>query len=371
MNQITLELKPQPGNARNSEGAFVTLENGRILFIWSKYITDNYIDEAPCVLASRTSDDGGLTWSPEDEVVVQPEGNGHNVMSVSLLRLQNGRILLHYLQKEKSPKGIYQCTPMLRFSDDEAQTWSPARSLTLSTEYHCVNNDRIIQLHDGTLVVPVAQHRFAMPHRLPDKGKLKADFKAPAIIFCLLSRDNGETWLESRNSFYRAFPDGSGFQEPGVIQLRDNRLWTWTRTRWKNGELHGRQWQSFSNDGGLKWEEPTPSDFVSPCSPLSMKRIPTTGDLLAVWNDHSGRFPFPANSDFHDRQPLVAAISSDEGKTWKNHFLLEDNPNHGYCYTAIHFVGDAILFAYCAGGPSPEICLQSLRIRRLSLNALV
>ena len=66
MNQITLELKPQPGNARNSEGAFVTLDNGRILFIWSKYITDSYVDEAPCILVSRTSNDGGLTWTKSD-----------------------------------------------------------------------------------------------------------------------------------------------------------------------------------------------------------------------------------------------------------------------------------------------------------------
>lgn len=370
MNQITLELKPRPGNARNSEGAFVSLNTGRILFIWSKYATDDYIDEAPCALASRYSDDGGFTWSPEDEVVIEPEDNGHNVMSVSLLRLQNGRIVLHYLQKEKSPQGIYQCTPMLRFSDDEGQSWSSAKRLTQSTEYHCVNNDRIIQLEDGTLVVPVAQHRFAMPHQLPADGELRADFKMPAVIFFLISRDNGETWLESRNSFYRAFPDGNGFQEPGVIELTDNRLWTWTRTQWRNYEEHGRQWQSFSNDAGLTWEEPTPSEFVSPCSPLSMKRIPSTGELLAVWNDHSGRFPFPPKSDFHDRQPLVVALSSDEGKTWKNHFVLEDNPDHGYCYTAIHFIDDAVLFGYCAGGPAPEICLQSLRIRRLTLDCL-
>jgi sialidase-1 len=371
MNQITLELKPSPGNARNSEGSFVTLNDGRILFIWSKYTTDSYVDETPCMLVSRYSDDGGLTWSPEDEVVAEPEGKGHNVMSVSLLRLHNGRILLHYLQKEVSPKGIYQCTPMLRFSDDEGQSWSSAKSLTHSTEYHCVNNDRIIQLKDGTLVVPVAQHRFAMPHQLPADGELKADFKAPALIFFLISQDNGETWLESLNSFYRGFPDGSGFQEPGVIELDGKRLWSWTRTQWRNGEEHGRQWQSFSDDAGLTWEEPTPSVFVSPCSPLSMKRVPSTGELLAVWNDHSGSFPFPANPDYHDRQPLVAAISSDEGQTWKNHFLLEGDPDYGYCYTAIHFVDDAVLFAYCAGGPAPEICLQSLRIRRLTLDQLV
>lgn len=371
INEITLELRPQPGNSRNSEGAFITLKNGRLVFVWSKYITDNYNDETPSVLASRYSDDGGLTWSFEDEVIVTPEGNAHNVMSVSLLRLHNGRILLHYMQKEKSPEGIYRCTPMMRYSDDEMETFAAAKPLTHSAEYHCINNDRIIQLDGGILIAPVAHHRFVMPYQEEADESFENSFSLAAIIFFFISEDNGETWRESRNSFYRAFPDGNGFQEPGVIELADGRLWAWARTQWKNGEACARQWQSFSDDKGMTWSEPTPSDFVSPCSPLSMKRIPSTGDLLAVWNDRSGRFPFPEKIDFLDRQPLSCAISSDEGQTWHNHFALETDPDRGYCYTAIHFVGDAVLFAYCAGGPDPEISLQTLRIRRISLDLLL
>ncbi len=370
-NTIVLQLDPAPGNARNSEGAFVTLKNGRLLFAWSKFVSEKGGDHEPSIIVCRTSDDEGRSWTNEDRVLVRPEGDAHNVMSVSLLRLQDGRIALHYLSKTNNADGAHQCRPEIRFSDDELRTLSPAVPLTLSTDYHVANNDRLTQLDDGTLVVPVAQHRFGVAPQLNAEGKAQLQFKAPGLLFCLLSRDGGQIWTESINSIYRAFPDGSGLQEPGVLPLRDGRLWMWARTAWKNGEAHARQWQAFSADDGSTWSEPEPSVFASPCSPLSMKRIPAenplSGDLLAVWNDHSGRFPFLQASDFHNRSPLVCAVSSDDGATWKHHQVLENEPDRGYCYTAIHFTQDAVLLAYCAGGPKPQNCLQRLRVRRLSI----
>jgi len=369
-SQIVLELNPTAGNARNSEGAFVTLNDGRLLFAWSKFLSSESGDHEPSVIAARTSDDGGRTWNDDERILAQPENGAHNLMSASLLRLQNGRILFLSLSKKNFPDGSHQCQPLARFSDDEMTTISSATPLTLSTDYHVVNNDRLIQLRDGTLIVPAAQHRFGMPSQIPAQGKPQPQFKNPALIFYLRSEDNGETWTESQNSYYRCFPSGHGLQEPGVVELNDGRLWSWTRTAWKDVGDTSHQWQSFSENGGETWSEPTPSVFASPCSPLSMKRIPETGDLLAVWNDHSGSFPFSQKGDFHNRTPLVCAVSSDEGITWKHHQIIEDSPEHGYCYTAIHFVDDAVLLAYCAGGPAPQNCLQRLRMRRIEMNDL-
>lgn len=365
---LVLQLDPVPGNARNSEGAFVTLSDGRLLFAWSKFVSDKGGDQEPSIIVCRTSDDDGQTWSDEDRILVEPEGQAHNVMSVSLLRLQDGRIALLYLSKESKGNGAHQCRPEIRFSSDEMETLSPAIPLTLSTDYHVGNNDRLIQLEDGTLVMPVGQHRFGVTPQLNEEGKSQLQFKAPAVIFCFLSHDGGYTWTESLNSFYRAFSDGSGFQEPGVLPLQDGRLWLWVRAAWKNKEAHARQWQSFSADAGSTWSEPEPSVFASPNSPLSMKRIPSTGDLLAVWNDHSGRFPFADRADV--RSPLVGALSSDEGVTWKTHFLLENEPEHGYCYTTIHFTDDAVLLAYCAGSPQQGGRLNRLRMRRVLLSEI-
>ncbi len=50
-----------------------------------------------------------------------------------------------------------------------------------------------------------------------------------------------------------------------------------------------------SADRGKTWTAPEPTSLKSPCSPASIKRLPGSSDLLAIYNDHSGDFPFPKN----------------------------------------------------------------------------
>lgn len=361
-NSIVFQLDPTPDNERNSEGTFVTLQDGRIVYAWAKFGKGH--DNDPSIIVSITSTDGGKTWSEEQDILVKPEGEAHNVMSPSLLRLQDNRILFLYMAKTHLPYGAVQCAPMICFSDDEMHTLSSEVPLTSSTDYHVVNNDRVIQLSNGTIVIPVAHHRMDQTNL--GESTFAQQFKPAALIFYLLSHDGGKTWAESETSYYRSFPNGGGgFQEPGVIELKEGRLWSWSRNSGYNGGAGRCQWQSFSDDFGNTWSEPEPSVFISPCSPLSMKRIPSTGDLLAVWNDQS-----QLSEPISERRPLVCAISSDEGATWKHRTILEDSPRHGYCYTAIHFVDDAVLLAYNAGGPRPQGPLQRLRMRRILISEL-
>ena len=96
--QIILNLNPSDDNPRNSEGDFIELESGRLLFIYTHYYEGSGIDHDPAYLASRYSDDDGQTWSGVDKIELQNEGV-QNIMSVSLLRLQDGTIALFYLIK--------------------------------------------------------------------------------------------------------------------------------------------------------------------------------------------------------------------------------------------------------------------------------
>jgi len=128
-------------------------------------------------------------------------------------------------------------------------------------------------------------------------------------------------------------------QEPGVIELADGWLMMYMRTD------VGSQYICYSQDGGETWSKAKPSDLASPRSPASIKRVPWTGDLVCVWNDHSGRHPYPEGR----RTPLCIALSSNEGTTWSASRVIEDNPDGWYCYTAIAFVKDCMLLAYCAG----------------------
>ncbi|MAE60041.1 MAG: sialidase [Planctomycetaceae bacterium] len=364
-NRVVLELGTSARNKRNSEGAFVTLASGRIVLIYTKYGVDHG-DEGAAVLASRYSDDGGKTWTGRDRVVIQNEGK-RNVMSVSLLRLHDGRILLGYLRKD----GWGKCMPLVRFSDDELRTVSRPRSVLIEPGYHVLNNDRIVQLTSGRLIAPVALHRQTRPITLHETGRRGTTMTGAALILYGLSDDGGRSWFESTNAIYKGFTNGVGMQEPGVVELADGRLWSWARAGGEHLDGTGTyQWQMFSDDGGCTWSEAARSGFISPCSPMSVKRIPSTGDLLAVWNDISGRYKVKAAERSWRRTPLVCAVSGNEGKTWRHHKALEKEPSRGYCYTAIHFVGDAVLLGYCAGGGRDGMVLDTLRVRRMSIDAL-
>ena len=117
--KIALELKPGQGNPRNSEGAFLSLKDGRIMFAYSRYCGETGSDHAAADIAARYSSDNGTTWTDKDEIVVKNHG-GMNVMSVSLLRLQSGEIALFYLLKNSEK----DCRPVMRRSFDEGKTWT-------------------------------------------------------------------------------------------------------------------------------------------------------------------------------------------------------------------------------------------------------
>ena len=351
-NRIVFEQNPTAGSPRNSEGAFVTLAGGRMLFAYSAFYGGGG-DDAAARIAGRWSDDGGLTWSDPPETVVENEGQ-QNVMGVSLLRLSDGSIALFYAVKN----GFHDCRLHWRTSTDEATTWSDPRRVIDAPGYFVVNNDRVVQLRTGRLVVPAALHRCTS-----DRVTEWRSFDSRGIAMWFLSDDRGATWRETRTWWALPVASSSGLQEPGVVELADGRLFSWCRTS------VGCQYGLWSDDGGETWSAPVPTDLRSPCSPASIKRMPRTGDLLLVYNDHSDRSgvaaPHPGSSN---RTPLVTAISRDEARTWQGHRLLEASPTHGFCYTAIHVVDDAVLLAYCAGGEETDGVLNRLRIRRVSLD---
>lgn len=356
--RTVLELPPRRGNPRNSEGAFIRLADGRLLFAWSKF-TGGANDDSAAVIACRTSRDQGRTWSNRDRILIDQEG-AQNVMSVSLLRLHDGRIALFYAIKN----GFHDCRLRMRTSGDEGRTWSRPVLVTRAPGYFVVNNDRVVQLSSGRLIVPAAFHR-----RRTDAKTDWRTFDARGIALFYLSDDGGKSWRESLDWLSLHNRTRSGLQEPGVIELLDGRLFGWARTD------QGCQYGMFSDDAGDTWTPPFPTEFRSPCSPLSMKRIPENDALLAVWNDHSGRYPIPAEKSYNSnwgRTPLVAAVSHDEGRTWQQHLRLEADRTRGFCYTAIHFTDDRhILLAYCAGGKHSANPLDTLRIRRLPVTSLI
>ncbi len=343
--QIVLDITPTKEFPRNSEGAFVTLKSKRVLFVYSQF-QGSAADESPVRIVSVFSDDGGRTWSQQPEVVAQ-NGGGQNLMSVSLLRLADERIALFYLVKNN----FHDCRPVICFSADEAKTWSKPTPVFAAPGYFVLNNDRVIQTRSGRLIMPVAFHRSRNgnpndPHTL--------DYRA--IDLWYLSDDSGKMWREANDWRAIPLPSKTGLHEPGVVELGNGNIFSWARTD------QGCQFGCISTNRGISWSIPEPTALKSPIAPASIKRLPNSTDLLAVFNDHSGDFPFEKNK----RTPLVTAISSDNGRTWAKKKLIENDPQGAFCYTAIHFIGDSVLLGYCAGDPGVN-GLNRLRVRRIAL----
>jgi len=345
--RTVLSLPPRPKNPRNSEGDFIRLQDGRVMFVYTHFVSGAG-DHAGAYLAARFSDDGGRSWSSRDVVVVRNEGRW-NVMSVSLLRLKTGRIALFYARKNS----LTDCRPYLRISTDEGQTWS-APKLCISDEvgYYVMNNDRAVQLTTGRLVLPVSLHN--------KPGDAKPDWNGR--VMCYLSDDNGKSWRRSKDQLIATGKSGRRLiaQEPGVVELKDGRLMLFSRSN------AGSQLVSFSADRGETWSSLSLSNIISPVSPATIERIPKTGDLILVWNDHRNI----SRKLRGKRTPYNVAISQDDGRTWTHVKTLQDNPHGWYCYTAVEFVDGHVLLGHCAGDRRKNNGLAETHITRFSLDWL-
>ena len=72
--------------------------------------------------------------------------------------------------------------------------------------------------------------------------------------------------------------------------------------------------QSYSDDDGSHWEMPELSSLLSSRSEVMVLRIPSTGDLLCVWNQAAAE---EIRSGFY-RSRMSSGISKDSGKTWEH-----------------------------------------------------
>jgi sialidase-1 len=319
-----------PGNMRNSEADAVVLRDGRILFAWTEFIGDGKSDWASARLSARISSDQGKTWG--ERFTLQENIGKMNVMEPDLLRLKSGKILFIFCRKNSEA----DAAPFVRISKDDAKSFSEPVPLpiTPSPSYTGFNHDRAIQLKSGRILMPLF---FTTDYRVDPHIRSRVYY----------SDDEGATWKPSETIL--DLPQSkAGAQEPGVIELRDGRVMLWVRT-----DL-GRIYRAFSRDKGKTFSELKPiAELDSPLSPQSIKRHPRTGDLVLVWNN-----------SLKQRTPLSAAVSSDEGLTWRHVKVIDQVEGETYAYTSIEWLRDSALLSYYVGANGG----WALRMKQLPLN---
>lgn len=367
-----LLIKPSPENPRNTEGAFALLNDGTIMFAYSRFIGDSG-DNSEAEIYAVFSHDDGETWG-DGRTILRKRPEDKNIMSVSFLRMLDGSLGMFYLRKTGEGRELNCLTNLVR-SYDEGLTWSEPQCCMECGGYYVVNNDRVIRLKSGRVVIPASFH---------------PECRDRAVARFFISDDDCKTFRQSKGELELPFSHTfTGMQETGVCELKDGRLWAWARTG------HGYQFEAYSEDEGETWSDVNPNEFfTSPNSPMSAKWLPNE-KLLAVFNPiplYNGRFSLTtaksphATSDatinfdmyhpfsvYEGRTPLTCAISKGGPKNFEPELRnVEDNPELGFCYPSIFSHKDFVLLAYFIVGEKYgytglDMNLYGIRIKKVSL----
>jgi len=319
-----------PRHPRHDHQLIFPLDAERLLLVWSEYYSRRKTppsrigqsgigDAVSCQISSMVSRDRGRRWT--DRRVMQPNEWKHNVKHPNLVRLSESEILFSYVGWDsESQRNVF-----MRRSNDNGRTWGEQVQISESGWY-CNNADRAVRLSSGRVLLP-AHGPFAenyiggQPYR-GGRSKLHS-----VVVY---SGDGFKTWRRSADSMTAP---GRGCHEPTIVELKDGRLFCLVRN------TNQVQYFSVSEDGGDHWTKPAPTVLTSPESPALLKRIPTTGDILVLWNNVASKSNWP-------RIPLCSAISEDEGKTWRHVNDIDNRQDRDAAYPSVTFVGNEALVAY-------------------------
>src|SRR5262249_24937097 len=128
----------------------------------------------------------------------------------------------------------------------------------------------------------------------------------------------GETWHLSPSQLKVTVPDLSteGGIEPVVVERKDGQVWMLIRSQ------QGRFYESLSRDGA-EWSPPQPTSIISSDSPAGLVRM-EDGRIVMLWNNCQ-RCPYAYGA----RNVLHAAISADDGRTWRGYREVARDPHRG------------------------------------------
>ena len=361
--KVLFELPPTEGNSRNSEGDFIRLPDGKIMFAYTRYQSSSWDDHEDSTICAIYSGDGEHFDTENIKTIFRPERvGGTNAMSATLRKNKDGGISLYFLVKfdtkdltKKPVRDEYwrvDSPDGYDFSADPVLIYPHNRK-----SYYATNNCRVETLKSGRIIVPMAEHKMNFE-------ETRYCFDEPGRAYFLYSDDGGKTWVEDVQVL--EFPDvtnKNGLQEPGVIELPDGRLYGYFRTD------ADYQYESFSSDGGVTWTKPRPSRFESPLSPMLISRNPYSGKYYAIWNpyrDDPESVEHPRFRNTWGRTPLAIA-ESDDGLNYGEFQLIEDDIHRGYCYPAIYFLSEReALASYCSGG-GDIVPLQRTTVSKITL----
>lgn len=236
----------------------------------------------------------GGKWQKAVRVTANPELPHWN--PVLFLR-QDGTIYLYF----KVGMKVRFWSTWRSASKDGGKSWSAPYELAPGDE----NNGRgpvknkAIRLSDGRILAPAS-------NETNDKW----------LCFTDTSKDDGDTWQRQADV---ATAEYVPMIQPSLWESAPGKVHMLTRT------AEGFIYRSDSEDFGQTWSQAYKTDLLNNNSGLDLDRD-DKGGLYLVSN--------PVGEDWGARTPLTLMYSADNGKTWEEILVLEDEPGE-YSYPAI------------------------------------
>jgi len=283
-----------PG-APNYTNASVTMPDGSI----ESYYRRAFDHSIP--IFRMVSTDSGRTWTKPAPLVQLSVDKWGGPMPL-LDRDGEVHFVIPKLRGQGRRAAIDRFVDLYHVRSTEGRTkWTePARIY----EGYCGSLQGVYQLTSGRILVPFADWLPGVPTAPPT---------GPEVVICLYSDDGGKTWQRSPSKLTSPCHEGYngsnyGACEPSLIELKDG---VWMLIRTQDGYLY----ESFSKDGSA-WSDAKPSRFYSSNSPAFQVRLPD-GRLVVFWNNCHPAPRVGKDGVYSGRDALHAAISADEGKTWR------------------------------------------------------
>ena len=241
----------------------------------------------------------GVNWSQPDVVAQEP---GMACWNPVLFReRKSGEIILYY----KIGPSAQAWSGFFRRSKDAGKTWG--ESYIMPAGLIGPSKNKPLQLDDGTVLSPTSVESYRN-------------------WACWIDRsvDGCRNWTRHGPIYHPK--TSQGVSQPALLKRRDGSLMLLARSR-----TIGQVCTATSRDGGVTW---------SAVEGISALPNPNSGIDAVTLAD--GRHLLVYNPTHIGRTPLAVALSNDDGATWKQAVVLENEPGE-YSYPAIIQAADATI----------------------------
>ncbi len=251
-------------------------DDGNIRLVYRKGTAHSSSDGK---LVTKTSSDGGATWSAESEIT--PHGGDER--PAALRKLSSGRLILLYYIDDWALGPPYGVSAWYRYSDDNGATWSSAATLASAFASNAVAPSDIVELPNGDLLCAF--------YGRTTYGASLWDIRVSR------STDHGATWADFASVTTASAMGGYNCVEPEMCLLDDGSVYMSFHLE----DSITTAWYTRSTNSGSTWSTPARIGSFTAWNKGGLLRTPDN-DLIFAYG--------PTNDAQYFRQ------SFDNGVTW-------------------------------------------------------